>query len=896
LGVQPFQDFVETIREAIFAGELSGTTLVNRLTYVSPQIEAITGRPPAAFLEDAHLWSRLLHPEDAPRVDAETAAGSALGKPMHREYRLWNDQAGEWRWIEDTVVVRVNSAGTRTAFVGSARDVTERKRAEEAQRRNERHYRALAEAAQDYIFVLDPEGRALYVNQMTAALLDRKPDALIGTKIDDVLPSDRAPLVRQRITQVVATGQPMYVEDRLPILGAQRWFGTWLAPIIDDGAAVEAVLCVSRDITARRESEDALRDSEARMAAALEATGDGLWDWNLETGEVRTDASWLARAGFEPAAFEAAGSLLGLVHPEDLPRLGCAYVLCQDQAQPTFECEFRLRQATGDYRWHLLRGKVVAMDADGRPLRAIGITSDIARRKEAAEERARLIRAVEQVNEAIVITALDGTIEYVNPSFERVTGYRAAEVSGRNPRLLKSGVHEAAFYERMWKTLARGEVWRGTLVNRRKDGGFYEEEATISPVRNDIGQVISYVAVKRDATEERQLQEQFQQAQKLEAVGRLAGGVAHDFNNTLAVILGYTETILLSVDAGDPLRQDLDEIMRAAQRAARLTRQLLAYSRRQILQPRAVNLNDLIDDCERMLRRLVREDVRIVIRADPDLGLVKVDPGQIDQVLMNLVVNSRDAMADGGTITIETANIAIDEVYVAQHPSVVPGPYVQLQVSDTGTGIAPDALAHIFEPFYTTKPKGQGTGLGLATVHGIVHQSGGHIRVSSEPARGTTFTICFPQCPRASALAVDGPHLGEPSLTGTETVLLVEDDGGLRELGRILLRGFGYTVLAAGHGAEALEIAGRHQGRIDLLLTDVIMPGMSGRTLADLLSEQRADLRTLYMSGYADDAIVRHGVLEAGMRFLPKPFTRESLGRAVRDALDLRSDAITQPA
>jgi CheY-like chemotaxis protein len=299
-----------------------------------------------------------------------------------------------------------------------------------------------------------------------------------------------------------------------------------------------------------------------------------------------------------------------------------------------------------------------------------------------------------------------------------------------------------------------------------------------------------------------------------------------------------------------------------------------------------------------MLRRLVREDVRIVIRAAPDLGPVKVDPGQIDQVLMNLVVNSRDAMADGGTITIETANVVIDEAFVAQHPSIVPGPYVQLRVSDTGAGIAPDVLAHIFEPFYTTKPKGQGTGLGLATVHGIVHQSGGYIRVSSEPARGTTFTICFPQCPPASRSAVNGPHPGEPALIGTETVLLVEDDAALRELGRILLRGFGYTVIAAGHGAEALELAGHHEGPIDLLVTDVIMPGMSGRTLADLLSEQRADLRILYMSGYADDAIVRHGVLEAGTRFLPKPFTREALGRAVRDALDLdlRPDGVTQSA
>ena len=394
-----------------------------------------------------------------------------------------------------------------------------------------------------------------------------------------------------------------------------------------------------------------------------------------------------------------------------------------------------------------------------------------------------------------------------------------------------------------------------------------------------------YQETQRAYEELSQTQEQLTQARKMEAVGRLAGGIAHDFNNLLTVMIGRSQLVLRRLGAQDPVRADIELMEQTADRAADLTRQLLAFSRKQVLQPAVLDLSAVVANMAEMLRRLIGEDIALVTALDPALGHVKADPGQIEQIVMNLAANARDAMSKGGRLTLETANAELDAAYARRHVDVHPGPHVMLAVSDTGVGMTPETQAHIFEPFFTTKGPGHGTGLGLATVYGIVKQSDGHIWVYSEPGRGTTFKIYLPRVEEAVDPSVARPRLPEPA-RGHETILLVEDEPAVRDLARDVLRAHGYTVLEARHGREALLISERHSGPIHLMLTDVVMPEMSGRELANRLASLRPTMPVIYMSGYTDAAVVHHGVLDPGTTFLQKPFTPDALARKMRQVLD----------
>jgi len=407
-----------------------------------------------------------------------------------------------------------------------------------------------------------------------------------------------------------------------------------------------------------------------------------------------------------------------------------------------------------------------------------------------------------------------------------------------------------------------------------------------TPVHEAQGEYIGRLWVYRDITEQRQLEEQLYQTQKIESIGQLAGGIAHDFNNLLTPIMGYVDLGAAALPADHPTRGCLEEIGKAAERAANLTRQLLAFSRRQIIEPKVFNINDLILDMENMLRRLISEDIELATIPDPNLGLVKVDRGQFEQVLVNLVVNARDAMPNGGSLTVTTANVTLDDRYASGHPDVVPGEYVVLEVSDSGVGMTEEVKSHIFEPFFTTKELGKGTGLGLATCYGIVKQNNGHISVRSKLNQGTTFEVYFRITEElVSAEEVEGVYDQPPF--GDETVLLVEDEDAVRVLMARILNDFGYTVVTASGGQEALNIASQHTGQeIHLLLSDVVMPQMSGVELADRLRMVRPQTKVLYMSGYTDDAIIHHGVLEPGVEFMGKPFSPPMLARKVREVLE----------
>ena len=513
---------------------------------------------------------------------------------------------------------------------------------------------------------------------------------------------------------------------------------------------------------------------------------------------------------------------------------------------------------------------------------------DVTEQKKTDAAMRSLVTAIEQTTETILITDLDGTIRYCNPAFEKITGYSKEEAIGQSPRVLKSGKHSAAFYGQLWTTITQGNVWTGHLTNKKKNGSLYEEDATISPIRDVSGKISGFVAVKRDVTERRQLEDQLRQAQKLESVGRLASGVAHDFNNLLTIIEGYSDFLLDALKAPDPLRPYAEEIRNAGERAASLTKQLLAFSRKQVIEPKVLDLNASIRQSTPMLQRLIGEDMALEAHLDPSLGQVMADPDQIHQVLMNLVVNARDAMPDGGRLDIETTNVELLAADCAAiHPDAIPGTYVLMAVTDTGHGMDETIRQQIFEPFFTTKGVGRGTGLGLSTVYGIIRQSGGWIGVSSELGIGTSFRIYLPH--------IEGSPLEEPNgisistEPGVETILLVEDQKAVRGFTKAALTKSGYYVIEAANGDDALAVARQHPGPIHLLLTDVVMPGMNGRELSERLRELYSNLKVLFVSGYSADVIAHRGIVDRGVSFLSKPFSPVELAVKVREVL-------TQPA
>jgi two-component system cell cycle sensor histidine kinase/response regulator CckA len=497
-----------------------------------------------------------------------------------------------------------------------------------------------------------------------------------------------------------------------------------------------------------------------------------------------------------------------------------------------------------------------------------------------------LVALLESASQAIISIDRAGRIVLVNRRTAEMFGYTTQELLGARIELLlpesKRAAHSRQRDDYFDRPRARPMGIGLDLSGRRRDGTEFPVEVSLSTVETDDG--LFGIAFISDITPRKALEAQLIHAQKMEAVGRLAGGVAHDFNNMLTVIAGYNRMILDELSTLDPLRGYAEEILKAADRAGALTNQLLAFSRRQVMQPRVINLNAVIAQTEKMLHRLIGEDVELIIILDRNTGNIKADPNHIEQAVVNLAVNSRDAMPGGGRLTIETANVHIDETYVKTHMGVKPGEFVMIAVSDTGHGMDSVTRQNIFEPFFTTKQQGKGTGLGLATVYGMVKQSGGDIWVYSEPGQGTTFKLYFPRVTEPVS-AGTAEESGLARQLCSETVMLVEDEAQVRDLTQRMLKQLGYSVLTAAKGDEALEISSNHAGEIALLVTDVVMPNMSGKQVADALVLTRPGLKVLFLSGYTDNTVGNHGVLDSNVNFLAKPFSRETLARKIREIL-----------
>lgn len=667
-----------------------------------------------------------------------------------------------------------------------------------------------------------------------------------------------------------------------------RVFNARVEPLREPSGDVNGCAGIAFDITEQKQTEQALRESERRYRILIEQNSDGviIFDRRGHILDVNTRTCELTGFGCEDFIGHSVTEFLTEEELGQAPvRLGALL------AGETVMSERRVRRRDGGHVHIAISARMVD---DGRILATL---RDVTEHKKSVEQLRLLLTALEQASEVVYLTTgYDGedrpTILYANPAFAAVTGYDTNEAAGQSPLILEGPKTDKEEMARLKSELRAGRGYRGELTFHRKGGAEFLAELHISPVRDDSGAVTHYVSIMQDVTERRSQERHLQQILRVDAVGRLAGGIAHDFRNILMAVNGYSDMILRSLPEADPNHRRAKQIKLSGMRGAALTSQFLAFSRQQILQPKVIDLNAIVTtlavNSDSMLRRLIREDIDLVINLSPTLGRVKADPTQVEQILVNLAVNASDAMPQGGRLLLETGETYLDDAYARQHHPTKPGHYVMLAVTDTGTGMDEATVARIFEPYFTTKEVGKGTGLGLATVYGIVKQSGGYVWVYSEPGLGTTFKVYLPRvdAPPDALAQPDEPADTADVPRGTETILLVEDDMVVRQLIRETLEMWGYTVLEASSGQRALNAHRGHDQPIDLVLTDVVMPGMSGRELVRQLAETHKDLRVVYMSGWTNNAIVQHGVLDANVHFVQKPVAPEELARKIREALD----------
>ena len=774
--------------------------------------------------------------------------------------------------------------------VALSRALQDKTQREEAARLQEqiacakRDWELTFDSVPDPVVVVNEECGIQRANRALAELVGLELSEIIGKHCYEVLHRSDKPREDCPHQCLLKTGTEARSDLEEPWLG--KIFDLTTSPLRDSSGALKGSVIVLRDITEHRRVEELLQEGRKELQTIIDSVPALVFYKDKTNRLVRVNRPFSEAMGMPKKEME------NRICSELWPETGEGYWLDDreviESGHPKRNIIETVKTAQGT-RW-LQTDKIPYLDEGGNVVGIIGFSVDITERKRAEEalreSEEHFRRFIENVPVGVYRTTPDGRVLMANPALLRMLGYDSwQELASRNLEgdSFEAGYPRSAFREQIER---EGEVGGLEAAWKRRDGSVVFVRESARTFRTDAGRVLYYDGIVEDVTERRRLEEQLRQAQKMEAVGRLAGGVAHDFNNLLTIIIGYSDLLLEKLSACDGMRPPVEEIKKAADRAASLTRQLLAFSRKQMLQPQLLDLNRLLTNVDEMLRRMIGEDIELVTHLPSGLGRVKADPGQIEQVIMNLAVNARDAMPQGGQLTLEAANVELDSSYVSSHESVLPGHYVMIAMSDTGIGMDAETQAHIFEPFFTTKGQGKGTGLGLAMTYGIVRQSEGHIWVYSEPGKGTTFKVYLPRIDQAvEVIAPTNAPVDKLSL-GCETILLVEDEEAVCSLVRGVLESRGYDVLEAKGAYDALEIGGRHKKHIHLLLTDVVMPQVSGRELAEHLAPLNPETKVLYMSGYADHAVVHHGLLEPGTVFLQKPFTPDALARKVREVLD----------
>ena len=802
---------------------------------------------------------------------------------------------GDGRLVPTEVVATIlgDAGGAPVGVVGVTRDISERKRIENALAANHgrlrdtvqqlEHSRSMLrliiESIPARVFWKDSDLRYLGCNSRFARDAGfSDPEELVGKNDQDLVWRDQATLYAADDREVMASRRPKttIVEPQTTPSGATIWLSTSKVPLQGADGEVFGILGIYEDVTERRQAEQNLRASEERYRLIAENTADVIWVLDPAGGRFKFVSPSVEKLSGFTAEEVVAQRLDEVLTPESFQRVTS---LIRTRLEAFLATGIRTSYSNDTLEQFCKDGSVVSTEVattllrnDNGEIEVVGVSRDVTARRAAEEGRRLLAAAIEQLVEGVVITDPEGRIEYVNSAFERITGYRAGEVVGRTPRVLNSGAHDRAFYASMWDTIAAGDVWSGHIVNRRKDGSTYEEEATISPVRDDGGRTVNYVKVMRDVTLEVALQKQVSQMQKMEAIGNLAGGIAHDFNNLLQALLTHAQWLQANAADEQTVRDEAAELEQYVARGASLTRQLLLFSRQELATPEHLDLNQVGQAAADMLRRVVPANIAFELELSDAPVTVRADRRQLEQVLMNLVVNASDAMPEGGRLVIRSGRDAAGSSW--------------LEVEDSGQGIPEAIRARIFEPFFTSKGAGKGTGLGLSVVHGIVAQHGGRVDLDTQEGRGSTFRVILPHDDPGGSGDAHETVLSRADLaTGSgERVLVVEDEKGPREgIGRILAS-LGYEVTAVASGEEAQRLPA--EPAFALLLTDLMLPDIAGNDLAVSLSARWPGLAVVLMSGYSRDDNARRGIEDGRLRFLQKPFDMPTLSKAIRSALD----------
>jgi PAS domain S-box-containing protein len=816
-------------------------------------------------------------------IEANKAAFRTLQEVGYVRYDDYPLLAKDGRQIDAEFVSNTYDVNGVRKIQCNIRDITVQKRAVHALAASEERYRTLMAAMTAIVWNMPASGDFETEQPGWTAFTGQTFDELRGNGwLKAIHPEDRQNTAK--VWTAAYTERIDYkVEHRLRRAdGAYRQMAVRAMPIFEASGAVREWVGVHTDMTDQRRAEEAVRASEERFRAFMDHSPAAADIKDAEGRLLYVNAAW--RRQFAPEPIDWQGKTNYDYWPRETADLfGLSDLRCLAE-NAAIEVEEAAYTASHEERIFLVM-KVPFLDGGLR--RIGGMAWDITDRVHAEAALRLRDRAIQAATQGITITdagQADNPVIYVSPSFERITGYKPEQVLGRNLRFLQGPDTDPAVVARLRAAVAAGEPCSVEFRNYRNDGTPFWNALSISPVRDAAGHLTHFVGVQADVTGRRDLEEQFRQAQKMEAFGQLAGGVAHDFNNLLTIINGYGDIVLRGLAPDDKLRGFVKEIIIAGERSAALTAQLLAFSRKQVVVLKVLDLNTVVLDTEKMLRRIIGEDIDLVTSLAEDTGAVRADSGQLEQVLLNLAVNARDAMPQGGKLTIETKNVELGNGQAKLHLDARPGSYVLLAASDTGCGMTEEVKKRIFEPFFTTKGVGGGTGLGLATVFGIVSQADGHVEVFSEVNVGTSFKIYLPRLNKA-VKPRSHSHM-DTIPRGTESILLVEDEVGLRGLLHQVLNACGYAVSAAASGIKALQLAQEHIGLFDLIVTDVVMPGMSGRQMVEQLVARYPKAKVIYMSGYTDDAVIRHGILHEQAPYLQKPFSPAKLAIKVREVLD----------
>ncbi len=764
-------------------------------------------------------------------------------------------------------------------------DITDRKAAEEELKQSEQRFRSFIESAPDAIFV-QTKGCFAYVNKATQELFGAdSPNSLLGTPVVEHFHSSDHEAVKQRILQsnVAKKLVPAREEKCLRQDGSIVLAEVSAVPIRyenEDGALVFA-----RDLTERQRMNVALRQSEERFRQVSDNAEEWIWEVD-DIGMYTYCSSSVGKIlGYSDDELVGKKYFYDLYLPEEREKIK-ELAFEEFSKKSSFSGFVTVNMRKDGVAAILESSGIAIVDQNGNMIGYRGIAKDITERLRTEQEKARLFTAIEQAAASVIITSADGTIEYVNPAFEKITGYAVAEVIGKNPKLLQSGKHDKAFYEDLWNTISGGNVWNGRIINRRKDGSLVYGEGAISPVRDSHGKIVNYVQVTQDVTKELELQNQLVQAQKLEAIGTLAGGIAHDFNNILFAITGYTELAMLDLPPESRIRSNLERVMHAARRSGDMVKQILSFSRQGESETTALDLRPLVKEGLKFLRAAIPSTIEINQRIEPNLGNILGDPTQIHQVLMNLCVNASHAIKDNmGTISVELSEVELDADFTSENPPLAPGKHLRLTVTDTGAGIPSEIMEKIFDPYFTTKEAGKGTGLGLSVVHGIVTKHKGAITITSELGKGSTFSVFFPAIDKEEQPAeLDSAINVTP--TGKEHILVVDDEDHLLVMYDRQLRRLGYEVTCSSNPEEVLELFRTDPLKFDLVITDFTMPRMTGIELAKELGSIRPGLPIILCSGVSqvvsDTESKRAGI----QTVIYKPIRRPEIAQAIRKALD----------